>query len=266
MSLKTTAEKSKTIVIKIGTNILTTPKGTLDLNNLRDLISQISHQISKHKKEIIIVTSGAIICGAESLNLTAKTIPEKQAAASVGQILLMGEYLNFFWQKGIQIGQILLTKESLEHPTLHKNAYTTIAMLLKKGIVPIINENDSVATDEIGNTRFGDNDQLSFLVSKLTHANMLIMLTDIDGLHTKNPKNNKDAKLISELDQITDDIINKIDDNPSHRSRGGMKSKLINAKKATENGISVVIASGYQKNIIQDIFTGKKVGTFIKAQ
>ena len=179
---------SKTVVIKVGTNLLTTPEGKLDLNNLRDLTYQIADQINNHHKKVIMITSGSITCGSERLHLTAKTIPEKQAAAAVGQILLMREYLSFFGQKGLQAGQILLTKDGLENPTRSKNAVTTIKTLLKQKIIPIINENDSVATNEIKNSRFGDNDELSYLVAKLIKVDLLVTLTDIDGLYTGNPK------------------------------------------------------------------------------
>ncbi|MFC1617552.1 glutamate 5-kinase [Candidatus Margulisiibacteriota bacterium] len=266
MSRKILAEKSKTIVIKIGTNILTTEDGKLDLNNLRNLAEQISDKILQHKKQILLVSSGAIICGSAHLSLSAKTIPEKQAAASIGQILLMREYLQFFGQKGITIGQILLTKEGLELPALRTNAFNTINKLLSNTTIPIINENDTVATDEIGTRRFGDNDELSFLVAKLIQADMLLMLTDTAGLYTSNPKKSKKAKLISDLSEISDKTFEMIEDTPGKKGRGGMLSKIQNAKKASEAGIPVIIASGYEKNVIHDIFAGKNVGTYIKAQ
>jgi len=260
---KTIIENSKIIVIKVGTNILTTPCGQLDLNNLRQIANQIS-QIIKNNKQVILVTSGAITCGSERLQISANSVPEKQAAASVGQILLMSEYLNFFSHKSIQAGQILLTKDGLEKATIKKNVTNTIKMLLKHNILPIINENDSIATNEIQNHRFGDNDELSFLVAKLVQADLLITLTDIDGLFTANPKQTPDAKLISDIERVTDDLLSRVEDIPNTRSRGGMKSKLTYAKNASELGIHVIIANGRRPTILDQIFSGESVGTFIK--
>lgn len=259
-------ENSKIIVIKFGTNILATEEGKLDLNNMRDLAYQIAFEMQVHQKQIVLVSSGAITCGAERLHIQAKTIPEKQAAASVGQILLMHEYLNFLGRKGIQVGQILLTKDGLENATRSKNASTTIRTLLKNNIIPIINENDSVATNEIQNLRFGDNDELSFLVAKLINADLLITLTDIEGVFTANPKLNPNAKLLHDIPVINDRILKLIEDIPNERSRGGMSSKLSYAKNASELGIPVIIANGRRKNSIKDIFEGIEVGTFIHAQ
>lgn len=263
MNRKQLITKSETIVIKVGTNLLTTPEGQLDLNNLRDIAYQISDEILLKHKQIVLVSSGAITCGSERLQLKAKTIAEKQAAASVGQILLMHEYISFFEHKGIQVGQILLTKDGLEHPTRRHNAYTTIHMLIKNKILPIINENDSVATNEIQNLRFGDNDELSYLVSHLLSADLLIILTDIDGVYTANPKTNPKAKLISDIKKVDEAILNLVEDIPNERSRGGMKSKISYAKKASEAGIPVIIANGRTKDSIKDIFLGKPIGTLI---
>ena len=261
-----TAQNSNIIVIKIGTNVLTTPEGKLDLNNLRHLIDQISHEINHKKRKVVIITSGAIACGSEALEITAKAIPEKQAAASIGQILLMHDYLNFFRQKGITIGQILLTKDATQNPTLAANSLNTINTLLKNNVVPIINENDAIATDEIRNLRFGDNDELSYLVSKLIKAHLLIILTDIDGLFTDNPKKNPQAKLISRVEKVDEKIYKLIKDVANNRSRGGMLSKISYAQKASQDQIPVIIANGYRSNIIRDIFLGKKVGTYFRAQ
>jgi glutamate 5-kinase len=265
MSILKIIDLSKIIIIKIGTNILTTEEGKLDLNNLRDLVFQISELKTKQKKQIIIVTSGAITCGSNALNIIAKSLAEKQAAASVGQILLMQEYTKLFEQNGYLVGQILLTKKELSIPTLRTNVETTINMLLKNGIIPIINENDVVATDEIKLHRFGDNDELSGLVAELINANLLIILSDIDGLYSANPKTHKNAKLIPYLEKITEETFSQIEDTPSLRSRGGMKSKILAAEKASLAGTNVIIANGRTKNIIKQIFSAHIPGTFIRS-
>jgi glutamate 5-kinase len=251
------------VIVKIGTNILTTEKGNLDLNNLRSLVFQINTELSKNKTQFIIVTSGAITCGSKHLNLTAKSIPEKQAAAATGQVLIMQEYNNFFKQKGFKTGQILLTRNCLENKIKYTNVKNTILTLLKHNIIPIINENDSVATEEIDDN-FGDNDELSCNVAQLVQAKKLIILTDIDGLYTANPKTNPAAKLIKQLDSISENTFSHIQDIKNTRSRGGMESKLNSAKKAAESGIEVVIANGRKDNIINNIIDNNFIGTTIK--
>ncbi len=190
------------IIIKIGTNLLTTVKGELDLNNLRQLINQISETVKK-KHKVIIVTSGAITSGAELLKVSLDTIPKKQAAASIGQLLLMNEYALFFKSHGIQVGQLLLTKDGLLDKNRKKNALNTINTLLKYNFIPIINENDSVTTKEI---KFGDNDELSSIVAVLCKADQYIILSDINGVYTDDPNQNKKALLIPQINKITEKI------------------------------------------------------------
>lgn len=252
------------IVIKIGTNVLTTEEGKLDLNTLRAL----THQLADYTKQghaIVLVTSGAITCGSERMGVVPHSIPEKQAAASVGQILLMNEYASFFGQKGLQVGQILLTKDCIEDSTKNKNTQNTLSMLVRQGVVPIINENDTVATDEIG-VKFGDNDELSCMVAQLVKAERLIILTDIDGLYTANPKKDPQAQLIRHIEAVSEAMFNQVDDVQNTRSRGGMTSKLTYAKLASEAGIDVVIANGKKKSILEDIFQNKAVCTYISAK
>ena len=236
------------IVIKIGTNVLTTEDGQLDLNTLRALTHQVADHIKTNKQPVVIVTSGAITCGSERMGLKPQSIPEKQAAASVGQILLMNEYATFFGQKGLQVGQILLTKDCIEDPIKNKNTQNTISTLFVQGVLPIINENDSVATDEIG-VKFGDNDELSCKVAQLLNAQKLVILTDIDGVFTANPKKDAGAELIQRLESVSEAVFAQVDDIQNTRSRGGMTSKLTYAKLATESGIDVVIANGKAKHI-----------------
>ena len=249
----------KRIVIKIGTNILTTEQGNLDLNTMRELSFQIATLSAQKNIECILVSSGSITCGSEHLQLSPSTIPEKQAAASVGQFLLMKEYAAFFSEKGTKVGQILLTKDGLHHIHRRHHVLNTIEMLLFHGVVPIINENDSVSVDEI---QFGDNDELSSDVAILVKADLYIILSDIDGLYSSNPKIDANATLVSTVDTITDDILSMADTTAStDRSKGGMKSKLMATKRAVDNRIPTVIANGRKANVIYDIIEEKSVGT-----
>lgn len=248
------------LVIKVGTNILTTAARKPDLNNLRDIVHQICDLLDTQQHTVILVTSGAITCGAEVLEMTPGTIPEKQAAASIGQILLMQEYNRFFQQRGYSCGQILLTKEGLQSPIVLSNVRNTINTLLEHRVIPIINENDSIATDEIG-VKFGDNDELSCLVAKLVRAEELILLTDIDGVFDRNPKTDPEANLIKNITVCDEAIMALAADLPNGRSRGGMASKLRCAKEATESGIDVWIANGRRPHILPDILAGMGPGT-----
>ena len=255
--------KNKIVVVKIGTNILTTPGGKLDLNNLRDLVNQICDEVLQGYCHIIVVTSGAITTGSERLGVKARSIPEKQAAAAVGQILLMQEYAYFFGQRGLQIGQVLLTPDVFEDADRCANVQNTWATLLEQDVIPVINENDAVATDEI---RFGDNDELSARVSQLVDASHLVLLTDIDGVYTANPKQDPSATLIPTLNTVDSSVMKLASDIQNDRSRGGMRSKLNAARTASEYGADVSIANGRTPGILHDIFKGAAVGTFIKRQ
>ncbi len=247
-------------VIKIGTNTLTTPDASLDLNVMRHLVGQICDELDHKRASVVLVTSGAITCGAEAMQIRPTAIPERQAAASVGQILLMQEYGRFFSARGYMIGQILLTKDCLIDDCRKQNTTTTIFTLLAHGIVPIINENDSVATDEIG-VKFGDNDELSSGVAQLVGARQLILLTDIEGLYTANPKTSDSAALIPVIEAVTDEVLALVQDVDNGRSRGGMLSKLNSAKQANEAGVSVVLANGRREDVIRDVLAGRSVGT-----
>lgn len=245
------------IVIKIGSNVLTDDKGRLSHTSFRRIAEQIKH-FYKYDKKIIIVSSGAIACGMEKLKLNydIRTIPQKQAAASVGQSLLMAYYQKFL--NPLKVGQILLTADGISNKSRAENIKNTIHELLKLKVIPIINENDSVVTDEI---KFGDNDMLSAQVASLFKANRLIILTDIDGLYNKNPKNNPDAKLIDTVNKITLAIHQLAEGKGSHKSTGGMSSKLLAAAKATKAKIKTYIANGTKKNILINIIKNKAICT-----
>lgn len=250
----------KKAVIKIGSNVLTTSEGELDLNQLRGIVEQISDRIKNHNDQVIIVTSAAITSGKQILGINPSTMPETQAAAAVGQLLLMQEYSRFFSQSGFNVGQLLVTQENFANSKNRENISNTIHALLAQNCIPIINENDSVSTAEI---TFGDNDLLAALVAKLICSDELCLLSSIDGLFTKHPENHN-AALIPHLTEINEELINSTSEKTNSNSRGGMKAKLKAAKLAWESKIPVTIANGRRPHVISDILSGKAVGTKIK--
>jgi glutamate 5-kinase len=224
---------------------------------MRQIVYQICTELHQNNQtEFILVSSGAITSGAKHIDISTHELAEKQAAASIGQILLYQQYYDFFQTKGICVGQLLVTKDNFDDPVKNKNIKLTIETLLHNKVIPIINENDSVSTEEI---QFGDNDQLSATLAINMNASELILLTNTDGLLN----HNKDV--IQELHSIGDTELSMIDSNlVSQYSKGGMKSKLIAAQLAMNAGIVVTIANGRNPTIIRDILSGKPVGTKIK--
>ena len=248
-------EKAKRIVIKIGSQLLEKDD---DIDT--EFISDLARQISLLKdKEIIVVSSGAVLAGVKKLKLPSrpKNITEKQAVASVGQAYLMQIYDKHFSEYNLIIGQVLLTVEGLRERKRYLYAKETLNKLLEFNVVPIINENDAIAVEEIV---FGDNDFLAAHVSLLTDANLLIILSTAGGLYTDDPSN-IDAKLIEEIKDV-DEALNFAKSSKSKFGSGGMRSKLEAAKIATEHSIPVIIAPK-KKDIIVDILSGNKLGTFI---
>lgn len=232
------------IVIKVGTATLSSPdsNSAIDINVVENLTNVIS-KLKESGHKVILVTSGAVALGVKKLSLSKKpkTILEKQVAAAVGQALLMQTYETYFSKHGIPIAQILLTREGFAQREIYINARETILEMLEMGILPIINENDAVASEEI---RFGDNDMLSAMVSDLISADRLIILTDEEGLYDTNPKENKNAKLINLVEKITPQIEKMAQGAGSEFSMGGMISKIQAAKLATSVGIKTHILYG----------------------
>ena len=255
---------SQRIVIKVGSSTLTHETGAINLNRL-DKLAQIISDLLNQKKEVVLVTSGAIAVGVSKLKLAErpKSTQEKQAAAAVGQSELMHLYSKFFSEYGHIVAQILLTKDVVEEDKKRINVINTFESLLNKGILPIVNENDTVATDEI---EFGDNDSLSALVATLINADLLILLSDIEGLYEADPKSHPEAKLISVVEKIDENIYQKAGGAGSSRGTGGMTTKLKAASIATNNHIHMVIALGSNPDIINDILQGKDIGTLFIAQ
>ena len=249
--------KYKTIVIKIGSSTLTNKAGNLDTANLKRIAGEIA-DLKKQKKDIIIVTSGAIVSGSESLKFNKKprTIPEKQAAAAVGQSLLMGEYAKAFGEHGITAAQILLTKDEVTDRERYLNTRNTLTKLLDMGVIPIVNENDTVSVDEI---KIGDNDTLSALVASLIGADLLIMLTDVDGFMM--PDEDNELQVVHEIKEITQDIKEAAGHPSTQRGVGGMITKIQAAEICSDAGVVTAIGNGRTDGVMAEIIAGKKIGT-----
>lgn len=253
---------AKKIVVKIGTNILT-KKGTIeiDIAYVRRIAQQIG-SLLETGRQVVIVSSGAIGMGAGQLSLVDKVqgIKMRQACAAIGQPLLMAEYRKSFARYGVTVAQVLLTAEVLNNRRTYLNLRNSVETLHKLGVVPILNENDSVSTDEIG-TAFGDNDRLSALVASKIDADLLVMLSDIDALYDKDPRRFKGAQPVPAVYEITEQIIKSAGGTGSKHGTGGMKSKLEAAKIASSAGCRMVLADGRVKNVIGRIIAGEEIGT-----
>ena len=251
------------IVIKIGTSTLAYSGGRMNIRRVEHLCKVIS-DLKNSGHEIILVSSGAIGMGVGKLSMNSfpDDIPSKQAAAAVGQCELMYVYDKLFAEYNHTVAQILLTGSDFSHQDRCKNFENTLEKLLELDVLPVINENDTVATKEI---KVGDNDTLAALVAKSSGSNLLVLLSDIDGLYTKDPREDKNAKLIKEVDNISDDIMALGGGKGSSLGTGGMKTKLQAAKICTEAGCDMVILNGKEPEILYDYLDGKQVGTFFKA-
>ncbi|MBI4697631.1 MAG: glutamate 5-kinase [Nitrospirae bacterium] len=248
----------KRLVIKIGSNILASAEHGLNTKRLHAISKDIS-DVAEKGYETVIVSSGAIAAGLKKLGLREKPrdINLKQAAAAIGQSSLMWAYEQGFADFGKKVAQVLLTKDDITNRLRYINAKNTLFTLLSYGVIPVINENDPVAVDEI---KFGDNDMLAALVAGLVEADMLIILSDVDGLYTRDPKD-KTAELIMNVDGITPDIEKLAGGTGSAISTGGMYSKVLAAKQATSHGIPVVIMNGKKSGLLMRLINGEKVGT-----
>lgn len=258
-------ETAKRIVIKIGTSTLTTGTG-VNRKYIKVLARQVLDLVETGR-QVLLVSSGAIGMGAKQLRLSGPITDMKvrQACAAIGQPLLMHEYHKAFSDVGLTVSQVLLTAEILNKRKPYLNLQNAIETLLRLGVIPIINENDCIATDEIG-TAFGDNDKLSALVASKIDANLLIMLSDIDALYDKDPRKNDDAKPVRVVKEITNEIIKAAGKRGSTHSTGGMKTKLKAAEIAATAGCKMILAHGQEPNIIQKIIDGQDVGTLFLAK
>ncbi|WP_445490968.1 glutamate 5-kinase [Niallia sp. 03133] len=253
--------ESKRVVVKIGSSSLTNTKGEIDQQKLHDHIASIA-VLKKNGYEVILVSSGAVAAGFTKLGYPSRpvTLKGKQAAAAVGQSLLIQSYIELFTQHQITPAQILLTRNDFSKRERYGNAYSTLTELLERGILPIINENDTVSVEEL---TFGDNDMLSALVSGLVHAEQLIILTDINGLYDSNPKDNPDAKRYDKITEITEDLMKGAEGAGSKVGTGGMKSKLVAAETALSLGVKVFIGNGSGEEKLVSIMEGNGDGTYI---
>jgi len=259
-----TLKDAARVVFKVGTSTLTYSGGGINIRRLETFVKVLS-DLKNQGKEIILVTSGAIGVGMGKMGIKTKpsATREKQALAAIGQCELMDFYAQLFSHYNHTVAQLLLTKDVVDNEVLKTNAVNTFETLLKFGAIPIVNENDSISAEQI---EFGDNDTLSALVAKLTGADLLILLSDIDGLYDANPGTNPDAKLIPLVEEVNDEIRSLAGDAGTSRGTGGMITKLTAATIANDAGIDMYIMNGADPEIIYDLLDGKEVGTRFKSK
>lgn len=247
------------IVVKVGTSTLAYPTGRLNIRHAEELVKVLS-DLKNEGHEVILVSSGAIGMGVGKLSLPArpKDTTTKQACAAVGQCELMYTYDRLFSQYNHTVAQMLLTWEDFDHENRLRNLCTTLERLLQLGAIPIINENDPIAIEEYS---LGDNDTLAALVAQCIHADLVILLSDIDGLYTADPHTHPDARLIPVVEEITPEIERLAGGAGSSLGTGGMLTKVVAAKRATRAGVDMIIANGSRADILYDILEGKSVGT-----
>ncbi len=253
-------QNSRRLVVKVGTSTLTHATGALNLRRIGALVRVLS-DFKNAGKEIVLVSSGAVSAGVAKIGAARpSTIAEKQAMAAIGQSELMGLYDQLFSLYGHTVAQILLTRDVVDNPVRRELAENTFESLLSMGCVPIVNENDPVSTDEL--TKFGGNDILSAYVSRVCHADVLINLSDVDGLYDKDPRKYSDAQLISRVDALSDEVYASAGGAGTERGTGGMEAKLHAAALATEAGIPMYIMNGHDPDILYRLLDGEAVGTY----
>lgn len=258
-SYREALKKAKRIVVKVGTSTITYANGKRNFSQIDRLARELS-DLQNQGKEMILVSSGAVAVGVDRLGLPAKpsTIPGKQACAAVGQGVLMHTYEKLFADYGQVVAQVLITRTEAIDRHRYTNCRNTFMTLLQQGVIPIVNENDVVALDEL---KIGDNDNMSALVAGIVDADLVIILSDIDGLYTANPATHPDATLVHTVQEITPEVEASAGGVGSSRGTGGMATKIQAAKAATNSGIQLVIASGTEKNAIPRILQGEEIGT-----
>lgn len=263
MKYRESLQNKKRIVIKIGTSSLTFPNGKLNLTRIEHLVNVIA-ELKKQGKQVVLVSSGSIAVGVGKLGHKKRpsTIPGKQAAAAIGQAVLAKIYRKFFDLHSINIGQILLTYDVITDKQKHTNAENTFAKLLEIGAVPIVNENDTVATDEI---EIGDNDRLSAMVASICKADLLIMLSDIDGFFDSDPRKNPSAKRIPIITNVDENVAASAGSAGSLFGTGGMSTKITAVQICHADNIDTIIANADEPEILFTILEGKDVGTLFVA-
>ena len=252
-------KEAKRIVVKVGTSTLLYKTGKPNLARIEHLVREIAN-LANQGREVILVTSGAIGAGMVRLGLKKRPeqLQERQALAAIGQVMLMHIYDKFFAEYGIVDGQVLLTKDTFVNHRQYVNARNSLMTMLKQGIVPVINENDAVTVDEI---KIGDNDTLSAVVASIVDADVLIILSDIDGVYTANPQTHPEAKLLDEIKEITPEVEALAGGSGSNLGTGGMMTKIEAAKIAVNSGVTMFIAPGDRDGVINSIMAGDTLGT-----
>lgn len=252
-------ERTKRLVVKVGSSSLTHPTGKLNLARMEKLVMQMA-DLYNSGREVILVTSGAIGVGLSKLRYTGrpKTIPEKQAAAAVGQGILMQMYEKFFAEYNVTVGQVLLTREDFSHRRRFLNARNTLHALLQLGVIPVINENDTVAVEEI---KLGDNDNLAAQVGVLVDAPLLILLSDVDGLYTGDPRKDASAVLIADVEELTREIEGLAGGAGTGVGTGGMVTKIQAARVGMHCGLTTIIANAGEPDVLRRIISGDQLGT-----
>ncbi|HWR41182.1 MAG TPA: glutamate 5-kinase [Patescibacteria group bacterium] len=264
MLTRKTLADARRIVVKVGTSTLTHDTGKLNLFRLEKLVRELS-DLANQGKQLILVSSGAVGAGMDRLGLKErpKTIPEKQAAAAVGQGILMHTYEKFFGEYGQIAAQVLLTRADSVDRRRYTNSRNTLLTLLGMNVIPVINENDAVAIDEL---KIGDNDTLSAMVASIVDADLLVILSDVEGMYTANPNDDPEARLIDEIADITPETEALAGGAGTLRGTGGMYTKIQAAKIAVNSGVSMVIASGARDGVLREILSGEPVGTLFLSQ
>ena len=259
------AALAATIVVKVGTRVLTREDGQLDEGRIDQLVEQVHHVMATGRK-VVLVSSGAVGAGMGRLGLAGRPtdLAHLQAVAAVGQSMLVEAYERSLHKHGHHAAQVLLTAEDLEHRTRYLNARNTLVTLLELGAVPIINENDTVAVEEL-QTTFGDNDRLAAIVTNLIRAPLLVLLSDVDGLYDGDPRA-PGSKVIPTVDHLDESILGLVRDRLGGLSKGGMASKLEAARLATTGGENVIIACGRSPDVLPRIVAGETIGTLFLAQ
>lgn len=257
---------ARRIVVKVGTSTLTYESGRLNIRRIEQLVKVLC-DLENSGKEIVLVSSGAIGVGMGKLGLMKRPsrTREKQAVAAVGQCELMFIYDKLFGEYNCNVAQVLLTKFAVDTESKKQHVVNTMETLIEMGIIPIVNENDTCAVDELDGDKIGDNDTLSAMVAEIVDADLLIMLTDIDGLYTSNPRHDENAEKIDLVEEITDEIRTMAGGSGSDRGTGGMMTKIVAADFATSCGIDCCIMNGEKPKRMYDLLEGKKIGTLFKA-
>ena len=260
MNYRENLKDKKRIVVKIGSSSITHPEtGALNLTKLEVLVRELC-DLKNRGKEVILVSSGAIAVGRQAIGVhhRPKNVSEKQSCAAIGQAQLMMTYQKLFSEYGHRAAQILMTKNTMIDNLSRRNASNTFDELIKLGAIPVVNENDTVSTYEI---QFGDNDTLSAIVSALTHADLLLLLSDIDGLYTDDPRKNPGAQFIDLVDKVDDHYMKMGKGSGSDVGTGGMATKLSAAKIANASGADMIIANGDDFHVIHRLLDGRNIGT-----